>query len=188
MSGVNTVDRLLKIAGLLDNIAGLTGRAVSWLTLAMVLVTLAVVILRYLFDIGSIALQESITYLHAAVFMLGAAYTLKHDGHVRVDIFYQQCAPRTRAWINLAGTVLLLMPVCIFIFTSSLDYVSAAWSIHEGSREAGGLDGVFLLKTIIPLMACLLFLQGCAIAVRSVLLIGGHSVPEDAAPGHDRKL
>lgn len=188
MPGVDTVHRMRKIAGLLDGIAESTGRAVSWLTLAMVLVTLAVVVLRYLFDIGSIALQESVTYLHAVVFMLGAAYTLKHDGHVRVDIFYAQRTPRMRAWINLAGTVLLLMPVCIFIFASSLDYVTASWSIHEGSREAGGIDGVYLLKTVIPLMACLLFLQGCAVALRSLLVIGGHGMPEDADSGPDREL
>ena len=159
------------LADRLDSIAEFTGRAVSWLTLAMVLVTLAVVILRYLFDIGSIALQESVTYLHAVVFMLGAAYTLRHDEHVRVDIFYQQRTTRARAWINLVSTVLLLIPVCVFIFVSSLDYVTAAWSIREGSREAGGLDGVYLLKTIIPLMAALLLLQGCAVALRSLLQI-----------------
>ena len=127
-----------KIAGRLDGFAELTGRLVSWLTLAMVLVTLGVVILRYAFDIGSIALQESITYMHAVVFMLGAAYTLKHDGHVRVDIFYRQRTPRVRAWIDLLGTLLLLMPVCALIFFSSLDYVTSSWVIQEGSRQAGG--------------------------------------------------
>lgn len=176
---MNRLQRIEKLADRLDAIAELTGRAVSWLTLAMVLVTLAVVTLRYLFDIGSIALQESITYLHAVVFMLGAAYTLKHDDHVRVDIFYQQRSVKVRAWINLIGTVLLLIPVCLFIFVSSLDYVTAAWSIREGSREAGGLDGVYLLKTIIPLMACLLLLQGCALALRSLLLIKANGVPQD---------
>jgi TRAP-type mannitol/chloroaromatic compound transport system permease small subunit len=180
--------RLEKVAGLLDGIAELTGRIVSWLTLAMVVITIAVVILRYLFDIGSIALQESITYLHAIVFMLGAAYTLKHDGHVRVDIFYQQHTPRVRAWINLLGTLLLLMPVCAFIFISSLDYVAASWSIQEGSREAGGLDGVYLLKTVIPLMACLLFLQGCSVLLRSLLVITGHAPAPTEGTGMDREL
>ena len=167
--------RLQRIAAQLDRLAELTGRAVSWLTLGMVLLTITVVILRYLFDTGSIALQESITYLHAVVFMLGAAYTLKHDGHVRVDIFYQQRSPRTRAWIDLLGTLLLLAPVCVFIFISSLDYVSAAWAIREGSREAGGLDGVFLLKTVIPLMAVLLLLQGLSMSLRSVLVLTGNA-------------
>ena len=182
------LQRLEKLATRLDSFANLTGRVVSWLTLAMVLVTLTVVILRYLFDIGSIALQESVTYLHAVVFMLGAAYTLQQDAHVRVDIFYQQRPARTRAWINLAGTVLLLMPVCLFIFLSSLDYVSAAWSIREGSREAGGLDGVFLLKTVIPVMAVLLLLQGCATLLRSVMTITGQALPDKADSGMDREL
>jgi TRAP-type mannitol/chloroaromatic compound transport system permease small subunit len=180
-------ERAQQTARVLDRLAELTGRIVSWLTLAMVLVTVAVVVLRYLFDIGSIALQESITYLHATVFMLGAAYTLKHDAHVRVDIFYQQCTPRARAWINLLGTLLLLLPVCVFIFISSLDYVAAAWSIQEGSREAGGLDGVYLLKTVIPLMAVLLLLQGCSMALHSLLVIGGHVAP-GAVGGVDKEL
>ncbi|HYQ70919.1 MAG TPA: TRAP transporter small permease subunit [Gammaproteobacteria bacterium] len=161
----------------LDRIAEITGRSIAWLTLGMVLITFAVVVLRYGLQIGSIALQESVTYLHALVFMLGAAYTLKHDGHVRVDIFYQKASPRTRAWTNLLGTLLLLFPTCIFIFVSSLDYVAAAWSIQEGSRETGGLDGVFLLKTLIPLMALLLLLQGCSLALRSALVIGCRQDP-----------
>lgn len=180
--------RLQRIVSRLDQLAELSGRAVSWLTLGMVLLTLIVVILRYLFDIGSIALQESITYLHAVVFMLGAAYTLKHDGHVRVDIFYRQRTARTRAWINLLGTLLLLAPVCVFIFISSLDYVGAAWSIHEGSREAGGLDGVFLLKTVIPLMAALLLLQGLSMSLRSVLVITGNAPLSTPDQGLDREL
>ena len=163
----------------LDRIAEVTGRSIAWLTLGMVLITFAVVVLRYGLQIGSIALQESVTYLHALVFMLGAAYTLKHDSHVRVDIFYQKASPRTRAWTNLLGTLLLLFPTCIFIFVGSLDYVASAWSIREGSREAGGLDGVYLLKTVIPLMALLLLLQGSSLALRSVLVIAGRQIPPD---------
>jgi TRAP-type mannitol/chloroaromatic compound transport system permease small subunit len=188
MHSQDSLDRMEKVADLLDEIAELTGRMVSWLTLGLVLVTLAVVILRYVFDIGSIALQESGTYLHAIVFMLGAAYTLKHDGHVRVDIFYQQRTPRVRAWINLLGTLLLLMPVCMLIFISSLDYVISSWTIQEGSREAGGLDAVYLLKTVIPLMALLLFLQGCSLCVRSLLVISGHAPPPEDFTGLDREL
>ena len=186
MSRFDAHSRLDRVADRLDGFAELTGRAVSWLTLAMVLATLAVVILRYLFDIGSIALQESITYLHAVVFMLGAAYTLKHDAHVRVDIFYQQRSPRTRAWINLLGTLLLLLPVCLLIFLGSLGYVTSSWSILEGSREAGGLDGVFLLKSVIPLMAVLLLLQGGAHALRSWLVIKGYATSaESDGPDHE---
>ena len=146
----------------------------------MVGITFTVVVLRYLFHSGSIALQESITYLHATLFMLGAAWTLKQDGHVRVDIFYSKQSRRTRAWIDLAGTLLLLFPVCGFILFSSLDYVAASWSVQEGSQEAGGLDAVFLLKTAIPLMAVLLMLQGCAIILNNILVITGNNQPDKA--------
>ena len=180
--------RLQTIAVLLDRFAETTGRVIAWLTLAMVLITFAVVILRKLFETGSIALQESVSYLHAAVFMLGAAYTLKQDGHVRVDILYQKFTPRTRAWVDLLGTLLLLFPVCLYIFFSSLEYVGASWSMLEGSREAGGLDGVFLLKTAIPVMAVLLLLQGCSIVLHKLLLLAGQPLPTVPDSGLDRKL
>jgi TRAP-type mannitol/chloroaromatic compound transport system permease small subunit len=181
-------EQLRQLALLLDRLAERTGRLLSWLTLAMVLVTFAVVVLRYGFDIGSIALQESVTYLHALLFMLCAAYTLKHDAHVRVDIFYQRATPLARAWIDLLGTLLLLFPVCIFIIYSSLDYVSASWRIHEGSREAGGLDGVFLLKTAIPVMATLMLLQGVSLALHNLLQITGHALPAEPDSGMDREI
>jgi len=127
---------------------------------------------------GSIALQESITYLHATLFMLGAAWTLKEDGHVRVDIFYSKQSRRTRAWIDLAGTLLLLLPVSAFILFSSLDYVAASWSVRESSQEAGGLDAVYLLKTTIPVMAVLLILQGSAIILKNFLVITGNDQPD----------
>jgi TRAP-type mannitol/chloroaromatic compound transport system permease small subunit len=175
--------RLQTIARAFDLVAETSGRLIAWLTLGMVIITFTVVVLRYLFNTGSIALQESITYLHACVFMLGAAYTLKQGGHVRVDIFYQRFSPLTRAWIDLLGTLLLLFPVCGFIFFSSLDYVASSWAIYEGSREAGGLDGVFLLKSLIPLAAVLLMLQGCSMLLHSLLLITGQSATDDTATG-----
>ena len=107
--------RLQALADRLDQVAELTGRFIAWLTLATVLTAVSVVILRYLFSSGSIALQEAVSYLHAAVFMLAAAYTLKHDGHVRVDIIYQKLSARGRAWVDLLGTLLLLFPVCLFM-------------------------------------------------------------------------
>jgi len=172
----------------LDRVAEITGRSIAWLTLGMVLITFAVVFLRYGLQIGSIALQESVTYLHAVVFMLGAAFTLKHDSHVRVDIFYQKASPRTQAWTNLLGTLFLLFPTCAFIFASSLDYVASSWAIHEGSRETGGLDGVFVLKAVIPLMALLLLLQGCSLALRSALLIAGWQAEPDINATKDEVL
>ncbi len=160
------------------------GRAAAWLSLCMVLVTFFIVVLRYVFDLGWIWLQESVTFMHAALFLLGAAYTLKHQGHVRVDIFFRRFSPRGQAWVDLLGSLLLLLPVCLFIFFESWDYVAQSWYMHEGSQEAGGLDGVFLLKSLILLMAGLLVLQGLAMVIRSLLGLTGHlpivSVEEEA--------
>lgn len=148
-----------------------TGRLVSWLSLFMVLTTFAVVILRYVFDTGWIAMQESITYMHALLFLIGAAYTLKHQGHVRVDIFFGKFSARGKAWVDLFGTLFLLMPVCLFILFASWDYVTASWSMLESSQEAGGLGGVYLLKSMILVMAALLLLQGMAMILRSLIMI-----------------
>jgi len=149
------------------------GRMVAWATLLMVVITFVVVLLRYLFDTGWIAMQESVTYLHATVFMLGAAYTLKHGGHVRVDIFYQRFGMRGKAWVNLLGTLFLLLPLTLFIFTVSWDYVAESWKVLEGSREAGGLPGVFLLKTLILVLPATLLLQGLALFLKSLLVLRG---------------
>lgn len=150
-----------------------TGRAVAWLTLLMVSTTFTVVVLRYGFNFGSIAMQESAIYLHALNFMLGAAYTLKHDAHVRVDIFYQKMGPRGQAWVDLFGTLLLLLPVCGFIFWTSWEYVAAAWAVQETSGEAGGLPFVYLLKSVLLLMPSLLIIQGVVIIITSLLILQG---------------
>ena len=149
----------------------MVGRSIAWLTLAMVVITFLVVVFRYAFSIGWIAMQESVTYLHALVFMLGAAYTLKQNGHVRVDIFYEKISRRKRAWIDLLGTLLLLLPFCLFIIIYSWNYVSLSWSLLEGSREAGGLPALFLLKSTIPVMAFLVMLQGISQALRCILIL-----------------
>ena len=156
------------------------GRAVSWLSLLMVLVTFVIVVLRYAFDLGWIWLQESVTYMHAALFLIGAAYTLKHEGHVRVDIFYSRFGRRGKAWVDLVGSLLLLMPVCLFIFIVSWDYVAQSWELHEGSQEAGGLNGVYLLKSLMLMLAGLLLLQGLAGAIRKLLFLSGLSDAEAA--------
>jgi len=161
----------------IDRINDVIGRGIAWLTLVMVLVTFMVVVLRYTFSIGWIAMQESVIYLHALVFMLGAAYTLKQNTHVRVDIFYEKMSARTKAWVDLSGALLLLAPFCLFIIVISWNYVGLSWSLLEGSRDAGGLPAVFLLKTTIPVMAGLLMLQGIAQALRSILILRGQELP-----------
>lgn len=151
---------LNSLAARLERVAELIGNSTAWLTLVLVLVTFTVVMLRYLFQLGWIAMQESILYLHAALFLLGAAYTLKKNGHVRVDIFYRGFTPRRKALVDLLGSLFLLLPVCSFLLWASWGYVTKAWSIQEGSQEAGGLPYVYLLKTLIPIANVLLIIQG----------------------------
>jgi len=176
---------LLRAAETLDRINGLLGPVVSWLALAMVLVTFLVVVLRYAFDIGSIALQESVTYMHATLFMLGAAYTLQQQGHVRVDIFYQRFSRRGRAWVDLLGTLILLVPICLFVLASSWAYVTESWAVHEGSREAGGLPYVYVLKTLLIVMPILVLIQGLVWLLRNGLLLAG---VDAALPAADLEL
>ena len=143
----------------------------SWLSLLMVLVTITVVVLRYVFNTGSIALQESITYLHAAVFLVGAAWTLQQDAHVRVDIFYTNFSEETRAWVDLIGSLFLLLPVMVFISWISWGYIADSWAVTEGSRESGGLPGVFLLKSLILVFTTLLMLQGIIQAIEAMIKV-----------------
>jgi len=159
----------------IDRFTQRLGSVLSWLGLAMMLVTVAVVVLRYGFDMGWIAMQETVLYLHATIFMLGMAYTLKHDGHVRVDVFYRNFSKRGQAWVNFLGFVFLLAPICGFITWMSFDYVQASWALRETSGEAGGIPGVYLLKSLILLMVAGLFLQGSAECLRSLSVILGWS-------------
>jgi TRAP-type mannitol/chloroaromatic compound transport system permease small subunit len=159
----------------INRLSELTGSLVAWLTLLMVLVTVLVVVLRYVFDMGFIWMQESITWMHAAVFMLGAAYTLRQDEHVRVDIFFREMPERRQALVGILGSVFFLLPVCAFIGYSSWDYTANSWAMAEGSREAGGLPYPFvpLLKSLIPLTAALLGLQALADLWRDILIAIG---------------
>lgn len=162
------MNSLAKTIHVLEAINDRIGRVVSWLVVAMVLLTVLIVVLRYGFNLGWIAMQEAVIYLHACVFMLALAYTLKNEGHVRVDIFYRRLSVRGRAWVNLSGCLLLLLPVCLFMLWISAPYISSAWQTLEGSHETGGLPGVYLLKTLIPISASLLLLQGLAMLLRSI--------------------
>jgi TRAP-type mannitol/chloroaromatic compound transport system permease small subunit len=143
----------------INRLIAATGKATAWLTLVMVVLTVGIVIMRYGLNLGWIWLQESVTYLHAAVFMLASAWTLQDDGHVRVDIFYRDRPVWHKALVNLLGMLLFLIPFCVFLLVIGWDYVFASWRLLEGSREAGGLPLVYILKSLILLMPALLFLQ-----------------------------
>jgi TRAP-type mannitol/chloroaromatic compound transport system permease small subunit len=167
------------------NITALNRRIGQWvagLTLAMALVYFGVVVLRYLFSVGSIALQESVTYMHAMVFMLAAAWTLSADGHVRVDIFYSRWSARRKDWADLIGSLLFLLPVAVFIFITSLGFVSESWRVHETSAQPGGLAYVYLLKTLILVMAAQLVLQALA---QAVVIAGRLAARPDAGSHSD---
>ena len=161
----------------IDTFTDFSGRLLAWLALAMAIATTAVVLLRYGFNIGSIATQEAVIYMHGTLFMLGAGYALKADAHVRVDIFYRDLKPRARAWVNSLGGIVFLLPLCLFIFGISFNYVAESWAIRESSPEPGGIPAVFLLKTLLPLMALNLLLQGIAEILRNALILIGSETP-----------
>jgi len=161
---------------IIDTITESVGKIISWLTLFMVLLTFIIVVLRYGFNVGSIAMQESVLYFHGLVFMLGAAYTLKADGHVRVDIFYQKFSKKKQALVNIFGGLFLLLPVCIFIFFISFDYVVMSWQIMEKSPEAGGLPLVYLSKSYLFILAATLSMQGIAEIGRNILVFNSEEV------------
>ena len=161
----------------IDRFTEVSGRLLSGLTIAMVALVVVVVVTRYFLEIGSIALQESVTYLHSTVFMLGLAFTLKRGGHVRVDIFYRNYSERTKALVNLIGGLVFLAPFCVLIFFSSWDYVLASWAILEASSENDGIAAIYLLKTLMLIMPVTLLLQGIAEILRALLILKGEAKP-----------
>ena len=162
---------LSKIAQWINQFNYRMGQMISWLTLILVALVNIVVLSRYLLGIGSIAIQESVTYVHAVIFMLGLAFTLQRGGHVRVDIFYRDFSARRKAIVDLIGTVIFLLPFCGLILFGSWDYVMASWSIKESSSETGGIAAVYLLKTLMLFMPITLALQGLAQIIDSVLVL-----------------
>jgi len=176
------VNALCALSDAIDRFNERVGRAVAWLTLAMVLVTFLVVILRYVFSVGFVWLQESYVWMHGVVFMLGAGYTLLHDGHVRVDLLYAGASARRRAWVNLGGVLALLLPLVLTIWWGVWPYVIASWERLESSREAGGLPGLFLLKSVLLGFCIVVGLQGVSLALRSVIVLAGDKDPSDDQP------
>ena len=158
-----------KIVTVVDTFNAQVSRIVSWFTIVMVVLTFSIVVLRYGFNLGWIAMQESVMYLHAAVLLLGSAHTLQRDEHVRVDIFYRKKTPRGQAIVDFIGTLFFLIPVNLFIIIYSWRYVATSWRVMEGSPEAGGLPYVFILKSLIIAFSVLMLLQGVAELLRQTL-------------------
>ena len=177
---------LASFVRVVDRLNERVGRATAWATLAMVVVGFLVVVLRYVFAVGWVWMQESYVWLHGIVFMVGAGYTLLHDGHVRVDIFYRGASERRRALVDLWGALLLLVPVVVLISATSIPYVVESWMRFETSREAGGLPGLFVLKTALLAFCLLVGLQGLSMAARALLVLKGHrefAPPEEPHEG-----
>lgn len=164
-----------KLVASIDAINVTLARAIRWLALAMVLITVTIVILRYVFAIGAIPLQESVMYMHGMLFLFGIPYGVNKNTHVRVDILYARLNPRQQTTIDLVGHLIFLLPIAIFILITSWPYTVASWRVFEGSSEVGGLPAIFLLKTCIPITAVLLALQAVSAATKNIIILRGRA-------------
>ena len=164
-----------RLAGRLSAINRLVGRIIRWLALLMVLVQFVVVVLRYVYGFSSIALNESVLYMHAALFMLGAGYTLLVDEHVRVDIFQAKASDRGKARIDIFGHLILLIPSMLALLYWSWPSVRNAWAIYEGPISVGGIPAVFLLKSLIPAFCILLLIQSLACLLAKLATLAGNA-------------
>jgi len=169
-----SVDRALRFARMIDRFTGLIGRGVSWLAVAMIAIGAYNAIVRYLgrffgFNLSSNLYLELQWYLFSLIFLLGAAYTLRQDSHVRVDVLYGRLKPRAKAWIDLLGSLFFLIPFCVFAFWSALPSVINSWTVREGSPDPGGLPARYLIKFSITIGVALLLLQALATVAESIL-------------------
>jgi len=167
------MNALKQLSAWIDALNQWVGRGVAWVTLGLVLVVFVDVVMRYLFNTSFVFTQELEWHLFGFIFLIGAGYTLLHEGHVRVDIIYQRVGLKSRAWINLCGVILFLIPGCIMVITTSFKFALNAYAIMEGSPDPGGIPYRFLLKGCIPLGFSLLLLQGISLGIHSVMQILG---------------
>lgn len=167
------MDSLARIADIIDTINEWVGRFVSWVTTGLVAVVFIDVVMRYLFNNSYVFTQELEWHLFGFIFLMGAGYTLKYDGHVRVDIIYQRLSTRSRAWINLAGCIFFLFPGCLLIIFTAIPFIESSFAVMEVSPDPGGIPFRFVLKACIPAGFFLFLMQGFALFLRSILVIGG---------------
>lgn len=175
----------LNLFAVLEGINLHLGRVIRWFALIMVLLQFGIVLLRYLFGISFIFLGEGVLYLHAALFLLGAGYTMMVDGHVRVDIFYARMSARKKAMVDLFGHIFFLLPASILILNVSWRFVENSWKILEGPLSVGGIPAVFLLKSTIPAFCVLLIIQAIVAIGRDGLRLMGISLPSHGNTGRD---
>ncbi|MGD1894822.1 MAG: TRAP transporter small permease subunit [Cyclobacteriaceae bacterium] len=162
---------LTTISQTIDRLNETVGRGAAWLTTILVLVIVYDVAARYLFNASSAGIVELEWHLFSFIFLLGAAYALKHDRHVRVDVFYQNFSAKKQAWVNFIGTVLFLIPFCVVAIVASVEFTANAWAIQEGSPDPGGLPARYVVKGAIPLGFALLLLQAISLLIHSILTL-----------------
>lgn len=172
------------LATLVKTISGmnkLLGRIFSWLSLGIVLVCFSVVVLRYLFNTGFVWMQDLYVWLNAVMFTGIAGYALMKNVHVRVDIFYRPASVRRKAWVDLIGFFVFMLPFTVVLLMWSLPYVERSWKFMESSKNIGGMEGLYVIKSFILVFAAVVILQGLAMACRSILVLAGREnlLPED---------
>lgn len=162
----------------IDRMNVVVGKAVCWGTLGMVIVTFADVVMRYLFNTSFVFTQELEWHLFAFVFLMGAGYTLYVEGHVRVEVFYGKCSAKTKAWINILGVLIFLIPSCVIFIKAGIPFVLSSISVMEGSPDPGGIPFRFILKACIPAGYLLLLLQGISLGIKSLSTLLGVDMKE----------
>jgi TRAP-type mannitol/chloroaromatic compound transport system permease small subunit len=164
---------LRSVCQTIDTINEYVGRFVSWATLLLVAVTFTDVVMRYFFNTSYVFTQELEWHVFAFIFLMGAGYTLKHDGHVRVEVFYGRLGTRGRAWINLVGVLFFLLPSCALFIKTGIPFVVKSFQVMEGSPDPGGIPYRFILKSCIPAGYALILLQGISLGIDSLLGVLG---------------
>jgi len=161
---------LLRISSAIDRVIDRIGQLVSWISLLLILLICVDVIMRYFLNTSKIWMVEMEWHLFSVLFLLGASYTLLHDKHVRVDLFYENYSPQRRRLVNALGILIFAIPWCLIILTSSWDYALNSFSFREGSPQPGGLPARYIVKSIIFCGYFLLLVQALSILIKSIVL------------------
>ena len=174
------MEAIKMITRLIDTLNEWVGRGVAWVTLGLVLVVFVDVVMRYLFNVSFVFTQELEWHLFGFIFLIGAGYTLLHDGHVRVDIIYQRLGLKGRGWINLGGVIFFLIPGCLMVIATSWKFAANSFSMLEGSPDPGGIPLRFIIKGCIPVGFTLLLFQGFSLGLHSIMqILGVEKAKED---------
>lgn len=178
------MDLETRILGPIDGLNRAIGRYVSWLSLGLLLLVVFDVVMRYAFRKSFVFVQEAEWHIFAVYFLIGGGYTLLRDSHVRVDVFYQKMSPKVQAWINFLGVLLLLLPGCYLVITTSSKFAWTSWIMREASADPGGIPARYLLKAVVPIAFSLIAIQGVSMGLKSLLVIIGRYHPERERGGH----